>query len=244
MAVLLLRLAGPLQSWGIQSRFTERDTGREPSKSGVIGLLCAALGRERYEIVDDLASLKMIVRVDNEGVIKKDYHTSMDVIRAHGKNTKDCELSNRYYLSDADFLVALSGDATLLESVHNALQQPHWQIFLGRKSFVPSVPLYIPDGLYPDETDALKILKKGLWPRAELGASINWPLSYRKFRGEDSISLRFITEAPFGEGDSVVPDQPIGASFSTRKFTIRHTKTDYYDVPVRKDEVITCSSLV
>ncbi len=47
MSVLLLRLAGPLQSWGTQSRFRVRDTGREPSKSGVIGLLCTALGRPR-----------------------------------------------------------------------------------------------------------------------------------------------------------------------------------------------------
>ena len=47
MPVLLMRLAGPMQSWGTQSRFLHRDTGREPSKSGVIGVLCAALGRPR-----------------------------------------------------------------------------------------------------------------------------------------------------------------------------------------------------
>ena len=46
MSVLLLRLAGPMQAWGTQSRFTVRDTGLEPSKSGVIGLLCAALRSE------------------------------------------------------------------------------------------------------------------------------------------------------------------------------------------------------
>ena len=47
MSVLLLRLSGPMQSWGIQSQFPDRDTGMEPSKSGVVGLLCAALGRGR-----------------------------------------------------------------------------------------------------------------------------------------------------------------------------------------------------
>ena len=45
MMTLLLRLAGPMQSWGTASKFRERDTGREPSKSGVVGLLAAALGR-------------------------------------------------------------------------------------------------------------------------------------------------------------------------------------------------------
>ena len=47
MSTLLLALEGPLQSWGTSSRFSERGSGLEPSKSGVIGLLCAALGRRR-----------------------------------------------------------------------------------------------------------------------------------------------------------------------------------------------------
>ena len=53
MSVLLLRLAGPMQSWGVESRFTVRDTGLEPSKSGVVGLLCAALGRRRDADIAD-----------------------------------------------------------------------------------------------------------------------------------------------------------------------------------------------
>lgn len=44
MATLLLRLAAPLQSWGSDSKFETRKTGREPTKSGVVGLLAAALG--------------------------------------------------------------------------------------------------------------------------------------------------------------------------------------------------------
>ncbi len=67
MSALLLRLAGPMQSWGVQRRFSVRDTGLEPSKSGVVGLLCAARGRRREEPVTDLAALGMGVRVDREG---------------------------------------------------------------------------------------------------------------------------------------------------------------------------------
>ena len=85
---LLFRLAGPMQSWGVQSRFTVRDTGLEPSKSGVIGLVCAALGRARNQPVDDLAALRMGVRVDREGKLAKDYHTALDVIKAKGKAPK------------------------------------------------------------------------------------------------------------------------------------------------------------
>ena len=58
MSTLLLRLAAPLQAWGINSKFDIRKTEREPSKSGVVGLLAAALGRRRDESLDDLAALK------------------------------------------------------------------------------------------------------------------------------------------------------------------------------------------
>ena len=41
---LLLWLEGPLQSWGHDSRFGRRDTLPFPTKSGVLGMVCAALG--------------------------------------------------------------------------------------------------------------------------------------------------------------------------------------------------------
>ncbi|WP_328965794.1 CRISPR-associated protein Cas5 [Streptomyces virginiae] len=42
---MLLRLTGPLQSWGTHSHFNERDTAAFPTLSGVLGLLACALGR-------------------------------------------------------------------------------------------------------------------------------------------------------------------------------------------------------
>ncbi|VAW35188.1 hypothetical protein MNBD_CHLOROFLEXI01-3203, partial [hydrothermal vent metagenome] len=66
MPTLLLRCVAPLQSWDTQSNFGVRTSGREPSKSGIVGLLCAALGRPRTEPVADLAALQMGVRVDRE----------------------------------------------------------------------------------------------------------------------------------------------------------------------------------
>ena len=80
MSTLLLRLAGPMQSWGTQSRHSLRDTGQEPSKSGVIGLVAAALGRPRDRDISDLAGLRMGVRVDHEGRVSKDFHAALHVI--------------------------------------------------------------------------------------------------------------------------------------------------------------------
>ena len=74
MSTLLLRLAGPMQSWGTDSKFDVRRTQREPSKSGVIGLIAAALGipRQDQEILHTLASLRLGIRVDGEGTMIRD----------------------------------------------------------------------------------------------------------------------------------------------------------------------------
>jgi CRISPR system Cascade subunit CasD len=140
MTTLLMRMRAPMMSWGDHSRFTIRDTRREPTKSAVIGLLCAALGRPRWEPVHDLAALKMGVRVDREGVMLCDYHTIMDSIKSSGSKG-DTVLSDRYYMADADYLVGLEGDRSLLETLDAALASPCWQLYFGRKSFVPSCPI-------------------------------------------------------------------------------------------------------
>src|SRR4051812_33948460 len=153
MMTLLIRLAGPMQSWGTQSRFKIRDTGLEPSKSGVIGLLCAALGWPRETDVTTLAELRMGVRVDRQGSHERDFHTvggshlkgeRYGVVTAEG-SPGGTVVSQRYYLADADFLVGLEGDEGLLRDLDAALATPVWQIFLGRKAFVPSVPIRLPD---------------------------------------------------------------------------------------------------
>lgn len=138
MTTLLMRMRAPMMSWGDHSNFTIRDTRREPTKSAVIGLLCAAIGRPRWEPVKDLAELKMGVRVNREGVMLCDYHTIIT-----NESGKDTVLSNRYYIADADYLVGLEGDSTKLTELNDALQNPCWQLYFGRKSFLPSRPVHI-----------------------------------------------------------------------------------------------------
>lgn len=73
--VLLVRLAAPLQSWGVGSRFTYRDSHSRPTKSGVLGLCAAALGRDRRDDIGDLVGLRFGVRADRPGTPMRDYHT-------------------------------------------------------------------------------------------------------------------------------------------------------------------------
>ena len=134
MATLLLRLAAPLQSWGNDSKFDTRMTENEPTKSGVIGLLAAALGRRRDESIDDLAGLKFGVRVDKDGVLLRDFHTA--------KSNKSAYVTNRYYLSDAVFIAGVeSDDKEFLEKLEFALKNPKFPLFLGRRSCPPTLPI-------------------------------------------------------------------------------------------------------
>jgi CRISPR system Cascade subunit CasD len=73
--VLLIRLAAPLQSWGVASRFALRDSHPRPTKSGVVGLCAAALGLERDEPLGELAAVRFGVRADHPGTPLRDYHT-------------------------------------------------------------------------------------------------------------------------------------------------------------------------
>jgi CRISPR system Cascade subunit CasD len=210
MSVLLLRLCGPLQSWGVQSRYPMRDTGREPSKSGVIGLLCAALGRARSEPLDDLVALRLGVRVDRAGVLRYDYHTAQNVLKAGG-GLKETEPSRRYYLADAAFLAGLEGeDEGLLQRVQAALMQPVWPLFLGRKAFVPGEPVYLPDGLQD-------------------GGLTNRLLAYPRLRPPQPgarTALRFVVEDEAGV--EVRPDQPV--SFAQRTFAPRRVRTFFSEL--------------
>ena len=157
MATLLLRISAPMQSWGTQSHFSHRDTGREPSKSGIIGLLCAALGRPRNQPIADLGALRMGVRVDQPGTILRDYHTAGEggyfkvsdkPGRPTGKNTIP---SDRYYLSDARFLVGLEGERDKLTELQDALRRPRWFLFFGRKAFLPAERVWLRDGIQNKE---------------------------------------------------------------------------------------------
>lgn len=136
MAVLLLRLAAPMQSWGTDdSKYETRKTGREPSKSGVIGMIAAALGyrRDESEKLRDLNQLHFGVRVDREGKLLRDFHMA--------RAGKDSYLTNRYYLADAIFLVGLEGDPVLLTELAYALSHPVFPLYLGRRSCPPTLPI-------------------------------------------------------------------------------------------------------
>ncbi|OYY75409.1 MAG: type I-E CRISPR-associated protein Cas5/CasD [Gammaproteobacteria bacterium 28-57-27] len=219
MPTLLLRLAGPMQSWGTTSRFDQRDTGKEPSKSGVIGLLAAALGidRENWIDLEPLTHLAMGVRHDRLGVLKRDYQTAGcaatdKMRRADGSLSEDGVTSQRHYLADAVFLVALEGrDRSLLEHAHAALNNPVWPLALGRKSYVPAESIWLDGGV----VDMSLLDALAAWP---------WLATPRKW---EAIPERLLVSIESSDGAGALRmDQPL-SSFAERRFGARFVHSDW-----------------
>jgi CRISPR system Cascade subunit CasD len=235
MPTLLIRLCGPMQSWGTRSRWSERDSEIEPTLSGIVGLFCAASGVQREQpIPAPWLELRLGVRVDHEGTLERDYHTAggdhaTGIAAAGGGTVKNAVLSNRYYLADADFLCGLEhADGDVLAGIDDALRKPRWQLFLGRKSFLPSVPVYRPAALGPgvDERPLVEALRAAGLSKPEM--------FHRRRRGDGR--RRFVIQCSPGETSSELRmDQPVADSFSSRRFQLRYVRTTFEETEEQPD---------
>lgn len=198
MSTLLLRLAAPIQSWGVASKFDTRMTEREPTKSGVIGMLAAALGvrRDDTDALEELSSLRFGVRVDREGELLNDFHMAHAV--------KSSYVTHRYYLCDAVFLCGLeSEDRGALERYAYALTHPVFPLFLGRRSCPPTLPVVW--GIRECELEAALMNEPSLIPNLQ--------------------PVRTVIDAPLSDtGAAVIKDIPISFSSYRREFGYRKAR--------------------
>ena len=211
MATLLLRLAAPLQSWGADSKFETRKTNREPTKSGVLGLVAAALGlrRDDEECLARLARLRFGVRVDREGDLLVDFHMAR-----HPTVKANAWVTYRHYLCDAVFLAGLeSDDRAWLGEIEAALRRPVYPPFLGRRSCPPTLPF------------CLGLREAGL--EAALRSE---PRLVAPRRGE-SDTLRLVMDAAPGESGVPVRDLPFSFSPFQRRFGFRPAREIFVDAP-------------
>lgn len=181
---LLLWLQAPLQSWGHDSKFGRRDTLNFPTKSGVLGLVCSALGAggEQSELLAEFAPLEQtvisfvrsreiaqneLVKLDREPLLR-DFHmvgsgyddqdpwqTLLIPKTSAGKKAVGggAKMTYRYYLQDAYFAVLLQVPSAKADVIALALQNPVWDVSLGRKNCVPTDFIY--RGLYDDEAEGI-----------------------------------------------------------------------------------------
>ncbi|WP_432828558.1 type I-E CRISPR-associated protein Cas5/CasD [Dactylosporangium sp. CA-092794] len=212
MSVLLLRLAGPMQAWGATSRFTRRTTEVAPTKSGVIGLLAAAKGIRRTEPLTELLGLEFGVRLDQPGQLMRDFHTA----RAADPRVS-IPLTYRFYLADAAFLAAVSGDHEVLSGLDEALRRPHFPLYLGRRSCPPAgaVSLGVHEGGLDDALRTWPWIAATWWRRKAAG----------------TVRLEIIRDARPGEPiDETVPDVPVSFDPEHRRHTWRAVHREHVTV--------------
>ena len=223
MGTLLMCFDAPLQSWGCDSHFEQRMTAIEPTKSGVIGLLAAALGlgRQEDEGISELAALEFGVRVDQPGVIIRDFHTAKGEKKRPSGNWEDVAyVSDRYYLSDAIFLVGVSShDYELIQKLACAIKSPYYPLFLGRRSCPPTPRLFH------------SVMEN---PLVDALSSVEWLARNQPQNKPDSMrkELRLVID-DFTLMGKRRQDVPISFSWQHRRFGYRHLIEKPISVPVK-----------
>lgn len=218
MKYIVLWLEGPLQSWGEFSKYGRRETLKFPTKSGIYGILLAAMGAKgpQEELLAKMAHLPQKVLSFGSPSQMMDFHmvgSGYDpsdpwqrlamARKADGKvpNTGGSKMTYRYYLQDAKFAIIQSITEDLVESVIEGLTQPVYSPSLGRKSCVPTEYLY--QGVYESQEEAEAHAKS--------------------IAQQKGVQLSFIVEESKGANpwDLVVHDVPISFG-SQKKYTSRH----------------------
>lgn len=211
---LLLYLDAPMQAWGHSSRFNRRTSASWPVKSGVVGMLCAALGIERDDEagIAQLAQLGMTVyTLQNNGQRLLDYHTvgggydtktqRQNRSNKAGGGSPSTVLTDREYLLDCKFGVILSGSPEVIDRSAAALKNPKWGIWFGRKCCIPAARVF--EGTFDTQDDAKARL-------IELAQELRLKLE----------SWRTVSEAStFEDGTDSLMDTPV--NFATRTYQHR-----------------------
>lgn len=209
MKTILLKFAGPLQSWGTRSHFETRHTDLYPSKSAVIGIIAASMGycRDDDAEIQALSQLDFAVRIDQKGQLLRDYHTAVKY-KASG-DPERTYVTNRYYIEDAVFVAAVchENDAFVKE-IAEGIQNPYFQPFMGRRSLPFIANFFL--GIY--DADVITALRNCPWQARE---------DYQK---SHSNCLSVYSDANYGsEGlqSGIRKDHVISFSQKNRQFGFR-----------------------
>lgn len=229
MRFLALFLRAPLQSWGASAKFGERPSLSFPTKSGILGMLAAASGVDRTDDgwLLNANKLRMTCLIFIPGRRMRDYQTvgggrdpknpwtrRLMSSKADG-GTPSTVLTNREYLQDATFGVILaSEDCTFAKTLADAIQNPVWGVWLGRKSCIPAEPIFA--GLAESFEEATSLLNA----RAK---------ALPRHQGQPA-SCMTINEVPANQAEEVWHDIPI--SFATRQFAARPVRQENSDARI------------
>ena len=151
---LIFSLVAPMGAFGDLAGHEWRGSYRWPGRSAILGLIGAALGikRENHTEQVALSAWRMAISVLSDGTVLNDFHTvqtvpTAGIKRPHTRRDAVSALrpsdngliTRREYMSDCAFGVALWGGE--ISPLIDALKQPAFVLYLGRKSCPLSAPL-------------------------------------------------------------------------------------------------------
>ena len=225
MQYMLMWLEGPFQAWGDSSKYGPRDTLPFPTKSGIYGMILAAMGAKGTQevLLEKLAECSQSIISFSKPSILRDFHMvgsgyddqdgwqrlcipkKQDGSTAVGGGSK---MTYRYYLQEARFAVIQALHDELVDQMVQALQFPVYSPSLGRKSCVPSEFVY--QGLYRLKEEAV------------IAA-----LALGKQKGLQNMFM--VTEDQTEDGDSrIIPDVPVRFG-SQKEYRERIVHVTYYE---------------
>lgn len=204
MDILILRLEAPLMSFGAPIVDRHGEVQPYPALSMITGMLSNALGYDHadFEKLQQLQNrLHYASRQDRAGQEIQDYQTvdlSQDFMsdenawttqgwregRKGGSASSGTHIRLRDYRADAIHTVALTlqpaDKSPSIDDLVQALRRPERPLFIGRKTCLPSTPLFVRHMQAPSLTEALKTTK--LADRADNRNTYQawWPVDYDK----------------------------------------------------------------
>mgnify|MGYP006270687675 CR=1 FL=1 len=221
MSTLAFYIDAPLQAWGLSSKFQHRETNAFPTKSAVVGLIAAAMGIDKHgpdeaERLRPLAKLSStIVKLPKRGTPVtrlSDFHTvgggfdksaslpeKLSIPRKASGAPFGTVITHRSYLNDAAFAVLLEGEIEFLKKVQDALENPVWGVWFGRKACLPASPLS--PTLGKDREAALAALLE------RIPGHDPWPLANHEYQEESTDGIFHQSDQPiaFGRHHGAVP---------------------------------------
>ena len=222
MKYLFLWLEGNLQSWGADSRFDFRRTLKFPTKSGIYGMLLAASGDTgpQEELLARMTDAPLsILTFQHHPEKLTDYHMvgngydesdkwesrniprKKDGTKAVGGGAKR---TYREYLQNSCFAAVLGLPDELAEKFAEALQNPVYDLYLGRKCCVPSEMIF--QGMFSTETEAFDAVN-----------AMTARKNAEKQRTDPLIPLELIQEVKTAEDPSVELLNDVPLRFGTNK---------------------------
>ena len=152
-------LEGAVHGWGAPSVDSVSNTTEIPEKRGIIGMLACCMGLKR----EDPRIAKLYEQTDINVTLDEAYRNRMKVLRdfqtinglpvnpgssklislptADGKTRSSGLIRYKYYVTDAKYHVTVTAEEELAEELFDAVNDPEWIPYLGRKCCLLSEPI-------------------------------------------------------------------------------------------------------